>query len=172
MGPATLSQASKQIRERLREIAENCCNVMAYWPLPAEPDIRALLQALNSHDKSVFLPVTKGKQIIPHRVTEFGNLQPSRLGVHEPEHGSSTPFPHGKLNLVILPGLAFTKDGERLGRGGGYYDRFLAKLAGNTVKVGVAFERQMHRLIPTLDHDIAMDFVVTEKNAYNCSSAG
>jgi len=172
MGPVTHSRASKQIRERLGQLAENCYNVMAYWPLSTEPDIRALLHALNTHDKSVCLPVTKGKQIIPYRVDDLDKLKPSRLGVHEPHHGSSTPFSHEKLNLVILPGLAFTQGGKRLGRGGGYYDRFLAKLPEKTVKAGIAFERQIHRFIPTLDHDIAMDFVVTESNAYKCATQG
>ncbi|MBC7430014.1 MAG: 5-formyltetrahydrofolate cyclo-ligase [Bacteriovorax sp.] len=67
-------------------------------------------------------------------------------------------------DLIIVPGLGFSKDGKRLGRGKGFYDRCLEH--SSAVKIGIAFEMQIEEDIPTDEHDIQMDFVVTDKDIY------
>lgn len=69
-----------------------------------------------------------------------------------------------KIDLFIIPGVAFDKNGNRLGRGRGFYDKLLA--GKNTVKIGLAFEKQIVDTVPRTDHDIQMDFVVTERGVY------
>ncbi len=65
-------------------------------------------------------------------------------------------------DLVIVPGLAFTADGGRLGQGGGWYDRFLSRIRPDCTTVGVCFVEQLLDALPTEPHDIAVDHVVTE----------
>jgi 5-formyltetrahydrofolate cyclo-ligase len=65
-----------------------------------------------------------------------------------------------QLDLIVVPGLAFTAEGNRLGRGAGFYDRFLAGIPANTVKVGVCFEFQRVSEVPQESHDVKMDAVV------------
>ena len=79
-------------------------------------------------------------------------------------------IPPEQVDIVILPGLAFTRKGSRLGRGGGYYDRFLSILPLDTLKIAVAFETQLHQEIPTNSHDIAVDVIITNRNEYSCSN--
>lgn len=69
-----------------------------------------------------------------------------------------------KPEIVLVPGLGFDTFGRRLGRGRGFYDRYLEK--NTVVKIGLAFEMQMQKEIPCEDHDVLMDFIVTEKNIY------
>lgn len=65
-------------------------------------------------------------------------------------------------DVVIVPGVAFTTTGDRLGQGGGWYDRFLPKLRSGTVTIGVGFEPQIVEELPTEPHDVRLDCVVTE----------
>jgi 5-formyltetrahydrofolate cyclo-ligase len=65
-----------------------------------------------------------------------------------------------QLDLIVVPGLAFTADGSRLGRGAGFYDKFLSEIPGSTVKIGVCFEFQCLSEIPQESHDVKMDAVV------------
>ena len=67
-------------------------------------------------------------------------------------------------DIIIVPGLGFSKDGKRLGRGKGFYDRYLEH--SSAVKIGIAFEMQISNDIPTDEHDVVMDFVVTDKCIY------
>lgn len=67
-------------------------------------------------------------------------------------------------DIIIVPGLGFTKDGKRLGRGKGFYDRYLEH--SSAVKVGIAFDQQIEADLPTDGHDVLMDFVVTDKGIY------
>lgn len=66
-----------------------------------------------------------------------------------------------ELDLAIIPGVAFTRDGKRLGRGEGWYDRFLATVSVKT-KIGICFEEQIADDLPTEDHDIEMDLVISD----------
>jgi 5-formyltetrahydrofolate cyclo-ligase len=65
-------------------------------------------------------------------------------------------------DLVIVPGLAFTRTGDRLGQGGGWYDRFLPSLRPDATSIGVGFSAQIVDAIPLEDHDVSLDFVVTD----------
>ena len=68
-------------------------------------------------------------------------------------------------DLILIPGLAFDKKLNRLGRGRGYYDRYLKNFTG--IKVGVCFEVQLVDVVPADDHDIELDYLITEKKIYN-----
>ena len=66
------------------------------------------------------------------------------------------------LDVVVVPGLAFTARGDRLGQGGGHFDRFLPRLRGDCLRIGVAFHEQLVDELPTDGHDIAVDVVITD----------
>ena len=82
------------------------------------------------------------------------------------QNGKKLSFPDNigeKIEVVIVPGLAFDLEGYRLGRGGGFYDKFLPLL--NCLKIGVAFDFQVVEKLPREDHDAKLDFLVTEKHS-------
>lgn len=90
------------------------------------------------------------------------SLVRSSLGILEPVRDENKVIPISELDLVVVPGLAFDKGGNRLGRGAGYYDRFLAKLPGRTLKVGLAFDFQVLNYVPAVDgQDVALDLVIS-----------
>ncbi len=96
----------------------------------------------------------------PLEVTSFGILEPASNAKHLITPNSDA--------LVLVPGVAFSRDGYRLGYGAGYYDRFLAQHSG--VKVGLVFECCLAERLPVEAHDIPVDWVITEKGVTRCLS--
>ena len=90
-------------------------------------------------------------------VAGLGQLVPGKFGILEPPMESPECSPE-KVDLVLVPGLAFDETGNRLGRGRGFYDRWLAVVAGT--KVGVGFDHQLIENVPTAPHDVRLDVVV------------
>jgi 5-formyltetrahydrofolate cyclo-ligase len=101
---------------------------------------------------------------------DFSELTPGTWNIPEPPKSrwgeAGTEVPPSELDLIIVPGVAFDRNGGRLGNGAGYYDRLLAQIGKETVLYGVCFESQLLDRIEMETHDVPMDFVVTEKNIY------
>ena len=85
-------------------------------------------------------------------------LSPGRFGILEPS--AEAPVPSGGWNIIIVPGVAFDRNGGRLGRGRGYYDRFLAQHR-EVFRAGVCFDEQVIASVPCESHDLRMDALVT-----------
>ena|ERR1700733_5392051 len=136
--------------------------VASYWPIRDEADPRALAAALASRGHSIVLPVVAGPEAaLSFRPWRDGDaLSPNRHGTHEPQAHRDAVAPH----VLLVPLLAFDKDGVRLGYGGGYYDRTLAELRsrGHIVAIGVAYAGQEVAKLPHDAHDQRLDVVVTE----------
>ena len=113
---------------------------MLFDSLPGEPDTSGWIEWCRAHGHEVFLPEVDGLEL---RVMP-GDVDPATLDV------------------VIVPGLAFTPDGRRLGQGGGHFDRFLLRLRPDCVTVGVCFREQLLEQLPTAAHDVHVDHVVTD----------
>ena len=75
----------------------------------------------------------------------------------------------GEIGLVVVPGVAFDPQGGRLGYGRGFYDRLLSRVSEHTVLVGLAYECQVFSHIPMADHDVSMDWVVTQQRTIRSS---
>ena len=134
--------------------------VGAFWPLPDEPDLRPALRTLRERGVTVALPVVAGPRRLEHRAFEGADaLVAGRWGLREPRP-AAPPVDVGDLDVVLVPGLAFGRDGSRLGYGGGYYDAFLA--VTSAVRVGVTFSAALVETVPTEPHDVAVDMVVTD----------
>ena len=159
-------KASGMIEDRLKQLLGEAQCVMAFWPLPSEPDITVILRGLHNDGTTICLPGTTGGRITPYRVEDFSTLKPSSVGVNEPDTTSSEEFAANKIDLVIVPGVAFSRCGDRLGRGGGYYDQFLCRLHPSIPRIAVAFEKQIFRSVPKEPHDIPMHSVITELDTY------
>jgi 5-formyltetrahydrofolate cyclo-ligase family len=86
--------------------------------------------------------------------------------IRSPDVTRAIPLEPKDVDLVLVPGVAFTKTMGRLGQGGGYYDRVLSRLAPNGLRIGIAFEAQMTDGLPLASHDVAMDAVLTEVGVY------
>ena len=114
--------------------------IMVFEPWRSEPDLSAFVSWCAERALDLFVPEVDGDAMwaVPGRV------------------------PPRTLDAVVVPGLAFTTDGHRLGRGRGHYDRFLAGVGPACLRVGVAFSEQVVDHVPVADHDVRLDAVVTD----------
>ena len=99
-------------------------------------------------------------------IIDFDSLIPSgRFGILEPIELAKITYK--SIDMVLVPGVIFDKNGYRLGYGLGYYDRFLNKLP-KAVKVGLCFDFQVMDKVPREEHDIPVDYIVTDKEIIEC----
>jgi 5-formyltetrahydrofolate cyclo-ligase len=109
--------------------------------------------------------IKKGYGLLAIEIKSLDELSPGTFGILEPagEKGISPE----EIDLVVVPGVAFDKRGNRMGYGAGYYDSFLPKLRPEVKKVAVAFEIQVTDSLPAEEHDVKMDLIITENTIYN-----
>lgn len=130
--------------------------LLLYHPLPDEVDVSPLLDMLPG--RTILLPRVTGESTMELRVYEGrGCLEPGAYGIMEPCGPLFTDY--GSIDVAVVPGMAFDKDGNRLGRGKGYYDRFLARTP-HIYKIGVCFPFQLLEAVPAGPTDVRMDEVV------------
>ena len=98
------------------------------------------------------------------RIPEDDHYVYNSLQIKEPDPDHSTLLEKEKIDVIIVPLLAFDEKRKRLGYGGGYYDRYLKDFKG--LKIGVGFEAQKNTDLPEEEHDIPLDIIITEKSAY------
>jgi 5-formyltetrahydrofolate cyclo-ligase len=91
------------------------------------------------------------------------DLLPGPRGVAQPNPARCKPVPLQKIDIAIIPGVAFDEKGARIGSGHGYYDRFIPDLPATTRKVALAFEEQIIPQAPTESHDKHVDIIITDK---------
>ncbi len=96
------------------------------------------------------------------------DLQVARFGLLEPKPETLRPVDPQELDLVIVPGVAFDREGFRIGFGAGYYDRFLPKLRKDSVLISLVYDFQLMPKVPREPHDIAVHWIITEKELIEC----
>ncbi len=166
MGAGERREASAALCRRLGELPtwrEARC-LLVFLPMAGEPDIEAAATAAAAGGRRICVPRVDWSRRRMHPVAIGGFDE----AVADPEHPRLRCPPPGpavdpaEIDLVLVPGLAFDAAGGRLGRGGGFYDRFLPTLPPATVRVGVAFDAQILPEVPTDGRDVRMSFVVTD----------
>lgn len=147
--------------------------VMLYLSMPNEVDTAPLALRSWQAGKTVVVPKVAWDQrrMLPMEISSLhGHVTTAGTGVREPAGGK--PVPVNLIDLVIVPGLGFTNAGYRIGRGMGFYDRFLAQNDFIGVSCGLAFEEQILQSLPVLDHDVPLAMLVTDQGirrfASNC----
>ena len=132
--------------------------VMAFWPLPDEVDLRPLIGQLAAQGTTVLLPrVTDGEHMELRRYTTAADMKEGILHIMEPTGEVFTDY--AQIDVILVPGVAFDAAGRRLGRGRGYYDRFLPQ-ASAARKIGVCFPFQRVAEVPTEGYDACVDEVI------------
>ncbi len=129
--------------------------VMLYASLPDEVQTLSFLDKWKKR-KQIILPTVVGDDIIPVELTADSQMVEGDFHILEPENH---PY-SGSLDLIVVPGMAFDKAGHRLGRGRGYYDRFLIKYP-DVKTIGICFDFQLLESIPTESHDRVVNEVIT-----------
>ena len=174
-----MTEESKIICKKIIEsdLFKNAGTILTYMPLPSEVDVSEVTDTAVKMQKNVFIPKVYADENLPvmkfHRFSKESKTTSGRFGILEPDEKSQTfslaevSDDKNKNILILVPGLAFTKEGKRLGRGKGYYDYFLNELyreieqkkGCRVFAAGVCFSFQLLQDIPVQKHDISVDFI-------------
>ncbi len=149
---------------------QNAAAIMIFLPLVHEIDARPVAVRAWQAGKAVTVPRVGHEQrhMIPIEIRSLSDpLHTDHLGVQSPVAGE--PIPVEMIDLVVVPGLAFDHAGRRLGRGGGYYDRFLNQPGFKGVTCGLALDEQLVDFVPTAQHDVDLDLLVTDRQVLDLS---
>lgn len=171
-----IRQELKQIRSKLSGRAEKSAaivekllarpeitsssHILCYYPSTFEVDIVPLIKILFKQHKQLYLP-HMDRQVIG-RFSNFDELEVHRFGDIRIPNNELEPESYNLIQVAIIPGLAFTTTGNRLGHGSGWYDRLLPHLPQDLIKIGVCFNEQILPELPTEKHDIKMDLLISD----------
>jgi len=160
-----IQQKSSQACKHLCELDEfkHAQVVMVFLSLPREIDTSAAILEAFGAGKKVLIPkmIWEDRKLIPVMIETLNcEMEIGRFGLRNPT--SNQTLPVSTIELVLIPGLGFDESGNRIGRGAGFYDRFLANNQFSGIRCGLAFEDQLFKTIPVSDHDMCVDLLVTE----------
>ncbi len=164
---SSLEEKSKLISSRVVGLNEYLSSkvIMFYISFGSEVKTRFMIRDALDRGKQVLVPKTvpKSKELVPSQLLDMENdLEPGVYNIPEPKKSALRPRRPQEIDLLIIPGVAFNPRGDRLGYGGGYYDRFNQLLKSGVKLLAPAFELQIYPDIP-IDHwDRPVDIIVTE----------
>lgn len=157
----TLLDFSEMILKRLEEteLFRQASCIALYYSIPGEVQTADFLEKWFDK-KQLLLPLVVGDdlRLLPYKGKE--TLRPGAFGIPEPADQKPTVF-ESEIDLIIVPGVAFDRQLNRMGRGKGYYDRLLATL--QIPKIGICYDFQLQDTVPVEPLDKKMDLIITEK---------
>ena len=165
MPPAIADDKSRLACQRILSLPEfqRAQVVMAYLNVVHELSVDPLVREALNQGKTVLSPKVswEPRTLLPLALTSLdGGLEISEYGIREPVGAAA--WLAERIDLVIVPALAFDRRGLRLGRGGGFYDRFLAEPSLSAVTCGIAFDDQLVDSVPVYNHDKPVQMLVTD----------
>lgn len=150
--------------------------VAGYWAMRGELPLNLAVASLQRRDQRYYLPrLADDKRLRFAEYTTGATLAANRYGIPEPEVPPGELFTAPQMDVVLVPLLAFDARGNRLGMGGGWYDRSFAFLAGaprpaHPILVGIGYAFQQVDALPTQPWDITLDFVATDAGLIDCTA--
>lgn len=150
---------------------KNAKTIMCFISFANEIDTRKLIETAIKQGKTVVIPITipETKELKVSQILDFSELEKGFYNILTPKEEFIRYIDPSTIDLVLVPGVVFAKNGYRIGYGGGYYDRFLSKLDNSIPKFAIGFDLQVVDEVPTESFDIPVDLIITEKRTINCS---
>jgi len=151
--------ASKKIQNRLKKINafRDAQKIGVYYPIGSEILTQDIIQELLSNGKDVFLPKVMGDKMEFRKIIDFSSIEKGSFDIMEPKDDCEID---NDLEVVLVPTVGISPIGVRLGYGHGFYDRFLAE--HKSLTISLTLEKQIIKNIPKSEHDIMIDWIVTE----------
>lgn len=159
-------EKSMQIFEQLITVPEfkRADRIYTYVSMDNEIDTIMLIDYSLSLEKRVFVPRVSGKDMEFYEISDISELNPGYMGIYEPDINGKEPD-YSRTGFMCMPGLAFDRSYNRIGYGGGFYDRYLS-VENKLYKAALAYEAQLLESIPAQDGDVRPDMIVTEESIY------
>jgi len=173
-----LALSAEQRKEKSRKACRNLISteqyqdasiIMMYLSLPHEVDTTEAILHAWQLGKTVAVPKISWQQrhMIAVQITSLDTgFSTGAWGLRNPMTG--VPIPFGQIDLVVTPALGFDRKGNRLGRGGSFYDRFFANKDLTAARCGLAFAEQILESVPTMEHDEPVELLVTDEEVVHC----
>lgn len=161
---AYLEEAGRKIEKKVINSSyfKSSKNIFVYISVQNEPPTDGIIREALTQSKNVFVPKCLGKGIMKAvRIESTDDLVPGYMSIPEPKDDTKT-HSEEEIDLAIVPCVTATNNLERLGHGGGYYDRFLENR--DAFRLCLCYEKIIQSEIPTDSHDLMMDFVLTEES--------
>ena len=169
--PVVRSVKNKMVLERMLSLEEfrNAGTIFFFASFKTEVDTTEMIKSSLTSGKRVLLPkVDKDRhELLLYEIRDFGELAPGFMGIPEPPV-SEKQMNINDADIVIIPGAGFDSSGNRIGYGGGYYDRLLSGLQKQSLIIAPAFEEQVVDAIPSEPHDIRIQMIVTDRRVIRC----
>lgn len=159
-------EKSMRIFEQLITVPEfkRADRIYTYVSMDNEIDTIMLIDYSLSLEKRVFVPRVSGRDMEFYEISDISELSPGYMGIYEPDINGREPD-YSRTGFMCMPGLAFDKSHNRIGYGGGFYDRYLS-VENKLYKAALAYEAQLLESIPAQDGDVRPDMIVTEESIY------
>ncbi|MEM4261424.1 MAG: 5-formyltetrahydrofolate cyclo-ligase, partial [Candidatus Diapherotrites archaeon] len=157
-----VEKLSNKIIQKLKKLPEikKAKKIAIYLDYNNEVKTRKLKKWLLEQGKKVYVPKMTTNGIVFVQIKEKTQFKKNKVGIKEPKKGRKTN--PKKIELFIIPGIAFTKDLHRIGSGKGYYDKFFSKHKIKAKKIAIAYDFQIIKKIKKENHDIRMDMIITD----------
>ena len=159
-----VARKSRLIAEQFWQlpVIQKAHSILFYASMPGEVDTWAMIEKACFLGKRVALPIVEKDQrkLIPALISSMEDVHKGTYGIAEPHFDPDKVIALKDLDAVIVPGLAFDRQNHRLGRGVGYYDRFLSSLPETVSTVGLAFDFQLTESLPNEAHDVRMQQII------------
>jgi len=156
---------------RTWDVFKEACIIHIFLSKADEPETSQIIELAWKSGKQIGVPcvLPDTLELFHSQLNSFEDLCPGALGVLEPSPEQRTALNPESYDLVIVPGVAFDRQGGRLGYGKGYYDRFLDQ--SHAFRLALAFDFQLLETVPTEIHDVPMDGILTENGIYFCGDS-
>ena len=142
------------------DIYKNCQNILAYSTIQNEVDLSQIINQALLDNKNLFLPRVEGDSMNFFRINNTDKLQIGSYNIPEPQNG--TVYQDSTNSIMLVPGIAFSTQGARIGFGKGFYDKYLSQ-HNSIFKIGIAYDWQITKSWVTNEFDINMNMIITEK---------
>lgn len=161
LSPEIRNSASRRICDFLLQLPDYATaqNIALYAADKGEVDLRSFFERCGADARSCFFPEVVGGNLDFRQITTWSDLVPGTYGILAPQKTAALLNP-AQCELIVVPGVAFDRQGNRLGRGKGFYDRYLPNVGG--LRVGVCFDACLVEALPNEPHDVRMDVLITE----------
>lgn len=166
--PKEILKKSGQIKKILSGSPEfkKAGTILFYASIKGEVQTKGMMEETLSLGKRIALPKVSGKKLLLHEISSLHQLEKSTMGIPEPKDRPEISLK--EIGLIILPGLAFDRAGNRLGRGEGYYDRLLSQLDPRTPRIALAFGFQVVENVPAGTNDQKIHKIITGDGIIEC----
>ena len=159
------------IEKKLKDnkIYKNSKNIFIYLGFGSEINTIKYVEDFLNEGKKIIIPYTdmKNKVMYGIEINTLDGLEKNKFGILEPTDISEI-FNKEDIDLIIMPGVAFDRSGNRIGYGGGYYDKFLCGMSSDIPTIALAYDIQILEEVPSEKHDIKVDMVITERETIKC----